>query len=103
MLKGRQILEEVKQRLVDQFQPQAIILFGSYAWGQPTEDSDLDLLVIKDGEQTSHQLGVRALEILLDIKHPLDVLVYKSEEIKQKKNIFFQKIFNEGELLYGRL
>ena len=103
MLKGRQILEEVKQRLITQFQPQAIILFGSYAWGEPDEHSDLDLLVVKDGAGTNHQLGVQALKILRDINHPLDVLVYKPEEIKQKTNWFFRKIFRDGELIYGRL
>ncbi len=103
VLKGDQALEEVTTRLVRDFKPQAIILFGSYAWGKPNEHSDLDFLVIKDGQESSHQLNVQALKFLMDIDYPLDLLVYKPEEIKQKKNLFFKKIISDGKLLYGRL
>ena len=85
------------------FKPQAIILFGSYAWGHPTIDSDLDLLIIKDDQLPRRQLGVNALKILRDIDHPLDIFVYKPEEIKAKSNSFFRKIFSEGKLIYGRV
>ena len=37
------LLQEVTHRLVDEFQPEQIILFGSHAWGEPDRDSDLDL------------------------------------------------------------
>ncbi len=40
------LLQEITHRLVDEFQPEQIILFGSHAWGKPDKDSDLDLLVI---------------------------------------------------------
>ncbi len=40
------ILDEMVRRLVAEFQPEKIILFGSHAWGEPTEDSDIDLFVI---------------------------------------------------------
>ena len=40
------ILDEMVRRLVAEFQPEQIILFGSHAWGEPTEDSDIDLFVI---------------------------------------------------------
>lgn len=43
---SQELLEEVVRRLVDQFQPEELILFGSYAWGTPTEGSDVGLLVI---------------------------------------------------------
>ena len=39
-------MEEVKKRLINVYDPIAIYIFGSYAWGTPTEDSDLDLLVV---------------------------------------------------------
>ena len=103
MLKGYQALEEVKNRLINKFKPQAIILFGSYAWGQPNEDSDLDLLIIKDGPETRHQLGVQAIKLMFGIDHALDMLVFKPEDIQKKNNSFFFKIFQDGKLLYGRL
>jgi predicted nucleotidyltransferase len=40
------LLEEMTRCLVAEFQPESVILFGSYAWGAPIEDSDVDLLVI---------------------------------------------------------
>ena len=43
-----EIIEEVKKRLIAVYKPEAIYLFGSYAWGAPTEGSDLDLLVIEN-------------------------------------------------------
>jgi uncharacterized protein len=46
-------IEEVTRRLVDTYQPVAIYLFGSYAWGEPNEDSDIDLMVIVDEKYTS--------------------------------------------------
>lgn len=100
---GYRVLEEVKDRLIKDFNPQAIVLFGSYAWGTPNEDSDLDLLIIKDGTETRHQLGVRAIKLMFGIDHSLDLLVFKPDDIKKKNNAFFTKIFQEGKLLYGRL
>ncbi len=41
----KKVIDEVKNRLVNTYNPIAIYLFGSYAWGIPTEDSDLDLLI----------------------------------------------------------
>ena len=43
-----EVIEEVKNRLVKTYDPLAIYLFGSYAWGTPTEESDLDLVIIVD-------------------------------------------------------
>ena len=40
------LLGEMTQRLVAEFQPEQVILFGSHAWGTPNEDSDVDLLII---------------------------------------------------------
>ena len=47
-----QLIEEIKDRIVSAVQPEKIILFGSYAYGTPTKDSDLDLLVIMPSIRT---------------------------------------------------
>lgn len=44
----QQTLDEIVRRLVAEYQPEKIILFGSYAYGQPHADSDLDMLIIKE-------------------------------------------------------
>ena len=54
------LLQEIIQRLVAEFQPNTIFLFGSHAWGEPTEESDLDLLVIvPESEESPVQRAVR--------------------------------------------
>ena len=58
-------IQEATRRLVEAYNPVAIYLFGSYAWGVPTEDSDLDLMIILSDEEkvewTSFRKGVTAL------------------------------------------
>ena len=64
-MKNKAIIEEVKKRLIEAYNPVAIYLFGSYAWGSPTEESDLDLLIVVDeSDEKSYKrpiVGYRAL------------------------------------------
>ena len=103
MLKGYKNIEKIKQRLVEKFHPQAIVLFGSYAWGQPKEESDIDMLVVKDSQQRSRQMELEAHKLLLDIDQSLDLFVYKPEDLKAKSNAFFKRILSQGRVLYGQL
>ena len=51
-------LEEIVRRLVEGLQPEQIILFGSYAYGQPTEGSDLDIMIIvSESSEPAHRRG----------------------------------------------
>ncbi len=95
-------IQAFSQKVVDQFQPEKIILFGSYAYGQPTEDSDVDLLVILPFEE----LPVRkTIEIRKRIpaSFPLDLIVRTPEQIQQRlemEDFFIQDILNNGQVLY---
>ena len=52
-------MREITQRLVENFQPELVILFGSHAWGSPTLDSDIDLMVIvSESDRTPYQQAV---------------------------------------------
>jgi predicted nucleotidyltransferase len=81
MIAGRKIsleeIYEVVQQIVDKFHPQSIILFGSYAYGQPEPWSDVDLLVIMD---TPLKEIDQAVEICRSIRcdFPIDLIVYKA-------------------------
>ena len=101
VLKAQETIAEIKRRLVEQFQPQAIILFGSHAWGQPREESDIDLLILKESDQDKHRMGVEVQKILHDIDCSLDLLVYKPSDLRNKQQGFFNKILSEGTWLYG--
>lgn len=98
--------EEVVRRLVDEFHPEAIYLFGSHAWGKPTADSDLDLLVIvSQSRQKPIQRAIRAQRSLRGVKVPVDVLVKTRKEFENYSSVkasLEAQISREGKLLYGR-
>lgn len=104
---SKEIIEEVKNRLVKAYNPVAIYLFGSYAWGTPTEDSDLDLLIVVDkSDEKSYErpiLGYIALRGLEDISK--DLIVQTKEEFERfSKDVttLGYKIKKDGELIYAR-
>ena len=98
--------DEVVRRLVDEFHPDAIYLFGSHAWGKPNADSDMDLLVIieKSGEKPV-QRAVRAQRSLRGVKVAVDVVVKTRKEFEKYASVkasLEAQITREGKLLYGR-
>ena len=93
---------ELCDRIVHEFHPERIILFGSYAYGKPSEDSDVDILVILHFAGS----GLRkTTEILKRIKPriPVDLLVKTPEDVHQRiewNDFFLQEIFRKGKVLY---
>ena len=101
MIEQSKILNLV-QKIIEDFHPQKIILFGSYAYGQPRDDSDIDLLVILPFTEKKSQ---KSLEILNKIKpiFALDLLVRTPSEIQQRLewgDFLLQEIFEKGKILY---
>ncbi len=100
-------LKEIKgqvQIIVEKFDPLKIILFGSYAWGKPTPESDVDLLIIVDSEKPTWQL---ASEISLALNHafPMDLIVKTKQEVERRLAIgdyFIEDVVNKGKVLYER-
>ena len=95
-------IKDLCRQIVENFQPEKVILFGSYAYGKPNEDSDVDLLVVMPFEGRNVQ---KAIEIRRKIKTklPLDLLVRTSEQVKQRiemEDFFMQDIVTEGKVLY---
>ena len=101
MIDEKSILE-LRDRIAAEFQPQRIIMFGSYAYGTPAEYSDLDLLVIMRYVGS----GLRkAVEILNRVKPriPVDLVVRTPEEIQERmkaNDFFLAEIFSRGRVLY---
>lgn len=78
------IIEEVKNRLVKVYNPLEIYLFGSYAWGTPNEESDLDLLiVIEKSDEKSHKRGKPGFEALWGLCIAKDLMVYTKAEFEK--------------------
>lgn len=103
-----QTLPQAVDRIAAEIKPAKIILFGSYAYGNPTPDSDVDLLVIMD-VKGNHKEKYRAISMLLyPRKFPVDILVKTPKEVEDamkggKDNGFFiREIVKKGKVLYDR-
>ena len=99
------LLQVATQRLVAEFQPDEIWLYGSHAWGQPHDDSDVDLLVIlTQSEETPIRRSQRAHRCLRGLQMPKDVLVETRQEIARVRSLdtsLESDILNRGRKLYG--
>ncbi len=101
MIDNNQI-QELCAKIVHQFNPQKILLFGSYAYGSPGPDSDVDLLVVLPFEGKSVH---KSIEILnkTDPHFPIDLLVRTPKQIKDrldKNDYFLKEVFEKGKVLY---
>ncbi|MGL5278720.1 MAG: nucleotidyltransferase domain-containing protein [Cetobacterium sp.] len=96
-------IEQVKERLVKEFHPKKIYIFGSYAWGTPNEDSDLDILVILEKCDNKILEMRKGLKALRGIGFPKDLIVENELEFlgnAQKNHLIENEILNKGYLLY---
>lgn len=74
-------IDEVKKRLITTYKPLEIYLFGSYAWGKPDDQSDLDILiVIEKSTQNSIERMRSGYQALMDLDISNDILVYTKDE-----------------------
>ncbi len=100
------LFNEITRQLVAEFQPEQVILFGSYAWGHPMPDSDVDIMVIvADSEQKPYARSTRAHRCLRGIRIPMDILVRTRAEFDKYRHVpasFQHKIITEGKVLYER-
>jgi len=100
----KELLEEIKNCLIEIYQPQLIYIFGSYAWGNPDIKSDLDLFIVIDKSELSMADRIRkGLRALKDIKTPLDLLVFTKEEFDSKKehpSTLTNKVIKKGVKIY---
>jgi len=95
-------IEDVSGRIAAEFEPERILLFGSYAWGAPSPDSDVDLLVILPFEGKA---VAKSVEMRLKIKppFPVDLLVRTPEKIHERLALgdpFIRSILEKGKVLY---
>jgi predicted nucleotidyltransferase len=98
------LLNDITRRIVDAFHPQQVILFGSYAYGTPHRDSDVDLLVVMESDESSVE-RIRKVRAIAKIPYlPMDVLVKTPEEIKTRiamNDFFICEILTQGRVLFS--
>ncbi len=98
-------IKEVAEKIGKKFQPEKIILFGSWAWGNPNDQSDVDLCIIQDTEQSIREVGRAIDDFVFPRPFPLDVIVYTPEQVERalaKGDFFITAIVSKGKVLYAR-
>ncbi len=97
-----QRIQDYADRVAELFRPERIILFGSYAYGTPTEDSDVDLLVVMPADRRDRRKSVE-IQLAVPETFPLDLLVYDPVYLQRRAGMedwFVREILEKGRTLY---
>lgn len=100
----QQEINKITAKIAEEFSPEKIILFGSWAWGTPNANSDVDLLVVKDTDNT-RELARRIDDLIFPRHIPLDIIVYRPGQLEarsQSGDFFSQTVLKEGKVVYGQ-
>jgi len=98
-------LPKAVKRIVTELKPEKIILFGSYAYGNPTPDSDVDLLVVMKTSAKFKDRYLAVSRLLRPREFPVDIIVKTPKELERalRTNSFFtREIYTKGVILYER-
>ena len=107
---GSKNFEEMAQRVVDSlvsgYSPQKVILFGSYAYGTPDRDSDIDLLIIQDTPERFFDRLTTVRKIVAGTHKgvPIDLLVLTPKEVEERLKAgdqFIGEILEKGRVVYA--
>jgi predicted nucleotidyltransferase len=98
-------IQEMVRRIVERFEPEKIFLFGSYARGTATADSDVDLLVVMPVRGSRLEKTIEIRVAVHDIRVPKDIVVTTPEDFAWRKDIvgtLERPVMREGKVLYAR-
>ncbi len=100
-------INKINEQIKEKYQPEKIILYGSSARGTITENSDIDLLIIKKTDKKRNERFREVRTIVRDLKRriPFSPVVYTPNEIEQRINLgdfFIKEILEKGKVLYER-
>ena len=99
------LLEDIVERILKVTQPEKIILFGSYARGEATEDSDIDILIIQPSDLPRYKRSIPVRLALKGLFPSKDIIIYTPEEVKEWESAstsFVSTALQEGRVLYER-
>ena len=103
--KNTAAIAHMVNRIVEQFDPEQIILFGSYARGSANPDSDVDLLVVMKDVISKRAKQVEMRCALHDIRIPKDIIVVTTSELERHRNTvgtIVRPALREGKSMYVR-
>jgi uncharacterized protein len=99
-----ELLKAIVERLVQGLQPEKVILFGSHAYGEPNDDSDIDILVIvSDSDEPRHQRASQAYSSLWGLTAPTEILVLTRREVEKSATVatsLVSQALERGRVLY---
>ncbi len=99
-------IQAVIEQITSTYDPEKIILFGSYAYGKPNAWSDLDLLVIMDAPKGEVETALAMRKMLPPYPFSIDILVRSAKTIEKRKALgdgFLQEITQQGKVVYERI
>lgn len=99
-------IDLIVEKLSECFAIEEVIIFGSYAYGEPNDDSDIDVCVIISNKDINKRLMLKQIRKLISpfMEYPLDILIYNKEEFYSRANFVSAleyKISKEGVRVYG--
>ncbi len=105
--KEGKVIKRLVQVIAQKYRPEKIILFGSYAYGKPDKDSDIDLLIVKETKKSFFERLYEVRRIASEARrgYPFEPLVLTPREVKELLEIgdqFFEEVMNKGKILYAR-
>lgn len=95
-------IRQLCERIAEHYKPEKIILFGSHAYGQPTSESDIDLLVVMNFEGNPIQQAIK-ISRELGLVTPIDLLVRTPAQVEERLRIedpFMREIVDYGKVMY---
>ena len=101
----QEMIQVIKDRIIERFQPEQIILFGSHARGDASPDSDVDILVVLNFEGSKRAKAIEIGEVINDIPMAKDILVTTPEDYEWRKDVtgtIEYPASHEGVVLYAK-
>ncbi|PJB21328.1 MAG: hypothetical protein CO114_05905 [Euryarchaeota archaeon CG_4_9_14_3_um_filter_38_12] len=102
---GKEKIDEIVKKIADNIKPEKIVLFGSYAYGNPAKHSDLDLCVVLNEDIKNPDIGWEIRKLFWGWFIPMDIIVYTQKDIDEWKNVkmaFPTTIMRKGKVLYEK-
>lgn len=104
MIEMRQI-QDIVNRIAKNYNPDKIILFGSYARGNYNDNSDLDFILVKETNTPKHKRGIEVRRLFYGLPIPMDFKIYTSTEFNNElsnRYSFLNSAIQDGKVLYER-
>ena len=105
MLIDKSTISNLVYRIAANLNPDKIFLFGSYAKGEANDDSDIDLLIVKDTSEPKYKRSIEIQRLLIGSKLPVDIVVYTNDEFEKERLInysFVNSAIQGAQLMYER-